>query len=108
MKLKEKIEYDPLMNNHVDKSSEGLVGHVPTSCSNEKVDSLDGDSLLPEDGNMDTLIDELESVAIEWKSVRGAKECPCSTPLDFATRKVKAVLKLSSFKKIALCIPCEN
>lgn len=76
------------MNNHVEKSTDGIVGSMPMSCSTEKVDSFDADSAFPEDGNMDTLIDELESVAIEWKSVRGAKECPCSTPLDFATRKV--------------------
>lgn len=69
------------MNNHVDKE-------MTLSCSSEKVDSYETDTLFPEDGNLDTLIDELESVAIEWKSVRGAKECPCSTPLDFSTRKV--------------------
>lgn len=88
LKLKQQIEYDPLMNNHVDKSAGDMVANMTMSSSSEKVDSFDNDTMFPEDGNMDSLIDELESVAIEWKSVRGAKECPCSTPLDFATRKV--------------------
>ncbi|CAL8081785.1 unnamed protein product [Orchesella dallaii] len=89
LKLKHNIDYDPLMNNHVDvdKTVVGIDGHRTWGCLEEKRDSFDSDGQFLEDGNIDTLIDELESVAIEWKSVRGAKECPCSTPLDFATRK---------------------
>lgn len=34
------------------------------------------------------LTEELESIALDWKSVRSATECPCSTPLDFSSFKV--------------------
>jgi hypothetical protein len=57
--------------------------------------------------SLEELTDELESVALEWKSVRAASECPCSTPLDFASFKVCNLIielkcKLANFVVCAL------
>jgi len=46
-----------------------------------------------EENSLDVLGQEeiattLSSVAVEWRSPRGLVQCPCSTPLDFATAKV--------------------
>ncbi|KAH6936396.1 hypothetical protein HPB50_016456 [Hyalomma asiaticum] len=34
------------------------------------------------------LMEEFDSVAVDWKSFRNIKECPCSTPFDHFRRKV--------------------
>ncbi|KAL3174184.1 hypothetical protein MRX96_041344 [Rhipicephalus microplus] len=33
------------------------------------------------------LMEEFDSVAVDWKSFRNIKECPCSTPFDHFRRK---------------------
>ncbi|XP_064482258.1 myotubularin-related protein 6-like isoform X1 [Ornithodoros turicata] len=33
------------------------------------------------------LMDEMDSVALDWKTFRNMKECPCSTPFDYFRRK---------------------
>jgi len=58
----------------------------PSSKKLDKVKDKSGDFSFEE------LTEELESVALEWKSVRAANECPCSTPLDFASFKVPSGL----------------
>lgn len=35
------------------------------------------------------LTDEMDSVALEWKTLRNVYECICSTPFDHFSRKVK-------------------
>lgn len=42
------------------------------------------------DITIEDLTEELESIALDWKSVRTATECPCSTPLDFSSFKVSS------------------
>lgn len=34
------------------------------------------------------LTDEMDSVALEWKTLRNVYECICSTPFDHFSRKV--------------------
>ncbi|CAG7722169.1 unnamed protein product [Allacma fusca] len=77
MKVQRKIEYDPLMvTSFANKSSDGLS--LLSSDYHDKTEDIMA---------LAKLSDELNSVALEWKSVRGVKECPCSTPLDVSTRK---------------------
>lgn len=38
---------------------------------------------------MQELTTELESVALDWKTIRNIKECGCSTPFDHFSRKVR-------------------
>ena len=93
LKLQKKIEYDPLMvtNNFGGKSDEVEMSGLTNSYLSREDDRYRSESL--EEGTtpigvVDSLTEELQSVALDWKSVRGVKECPCSAPLDFATRKV--------------------
>ena len=44
------------------------------------------------DVTLENLTEELESIALEWKSVRTAIDCPCSTPLDFSSFKVRFII----------------
>lgn len=37
----------------------------------------------------DMLKNEIDSVALEWKTLRNIVECNCSTPFDYSTRKVR-------------------
>lgn len=37
------------------------------------------------------LTDEMDSVALEWKTLRNVYECICSTPFDHFSRKVCVV-----------------
>lgn len=42
------------------------------------------------DGAMQELTSEMESVALDWKTLRNITECHCSTPFDHFSRKVIA------------------
>lgn len=49
-------------------------------------------NLITEDTlTINALNDELESVALDWKSARGVKECVCSATLDFPSPKVNSL-----------------
>lgn len=79
LKVQQKIEYDPLMvTSFENKSPDGFL--VSPEENQDKCDDIMSLSKLNE---------ELNSVALEWKSIRGVKECPCSTPLDYSTPKVR-------------------
>lgn len=43
------------------------------------------------DNNVRDLAKELESVAVDWKSLRSVTVCPCSTPFDQFNRKVSEI-----------------
>jgi len=79
LKLQQKKnEFDPLMvTSFGSKGPDGIINLM----NEENHESMADDVMI------DSLSDEIESVALDWKSARGVKECPCSTPLDFATRK---------------------
>ncbi|CAG0918631.1 unnamed protein product [Notodromas monacha] len=73
--------------------------------------------------SMEEMREELESVALDWKSFRNLPECPCSTPFDqnsmryhcwscgevFCTRCINkhvALPGLSSQRAVPVCRPC--
>lgn len=43
---------------------------------------------------MDQITEELDSVALDWKTLRNVKECVCTTPFDNFSRKVKFIINL--------------
>lgn len=43
---------------------------------------------LVKDASVDVLSEELDSVALDWKTLRNVKECPCSTQFDHFSSKV--------------------
>lgn len=47
----------------------------------------DGDDINSDNKNIEAISKELESVAIDWKSLRSVNVCPCSTPFDNNIRK---------------------
>ncbi len=107
LKLQKKIEYDPLMVT----SSFGVKGGDPgTTVTNSYLSQDENHSYQhqaprrassEEVSGTDTLTEELQSVALDWKSMRGVKECvelSCMAPLEFATRKVThSLLNLGRF-----------
>ena len=88
--LQHKIEFDPLMvtNFGSEKAMSSGVGDINNgiSSNNHETVDLSDDTMI-----MNALNDELESVALDWKSARGVKECPCTAPLDFPTPKVQSI-----------------
>lgn len=54
------------------------------------------------DNNVQDIAKELDSVAVDWKSLRSVTVCPCSTPFDQFNRKVskktlKKIIKNQNF-----------
>lgn len=45
------------------------------------------ESISEHDTNMQQITAELESVALDWKTLRNITECNCSTPFDHFSRK---------------------
>jgi hypothetical protein len=41
--------------------------------------------------SVEQLAAELDSVALDWKTLRNIRECVCSTPFDHFSRKVRDV-----------------
>ncbi|KAG8191986.1 hypothetical protein JTE90_002256 [Oedothorax gibbosus] len=52
-------------------------------------DSLNNGNLSPEGSNstFSQLLEEMDSVALDWKTLRNVRECICSTPFDHFSRK---------------------
>ena len=42
---------------------------------------------------------EIDSIALDWRSLRNIKECVCSTPFDHFSKKVSPSVSKSFFKR---------
>jgi len=97
MNMKLKNDYDPLMvtdqfgtSSKSDSKVEaaGSVATAVPQTNHVRRSSYRRNSSSQEENLvLDSLTTELQSVALDWKSLRGVKECQCSAPLDFTTRK---------------------
>lgn len=47
-----------------------------------------GINLLEQSQGVQDVVKDLESVALDWKTLRNITECVCSTPFDHFSRKV--------------------
>ena len=47
---------------------------------------------------------EINSVALDWTSLRNITTCPCSTPFDQFSKKVRKIMKLQCTYLVNLCI----
>lgn len=51
-------------------------------------------SVVPDLIDIDTVTKEIESVALDWKSLRNTDECSCSLTLDQTSKKVSKELNI--------------
>lgn len=71
-----------------EKSSEDIknnLGNVSSQTSDGSINNkIEGTNLTSE-----ILKNEIDSVALDWKTLRNIEECSCTTPFDHSTRKVR-------------------
>ena len=75
------------------KNSMQVVEDHPLSTS-KSGDSVFSDSASPLEGTITSsfqLRREIDSVSLDWRSLRNIKECVCSTPFDHSSKKVSLV-----------------
>lgn len=53
--------------------------------------------------DVDQITKDVESVAIDWKTVRNINECGCSTQFDHYSRKVSKIHDVCAFIRLMLC-----
>jgi len=94
LKLRKEKDYDPLMVTDQfgpisgSKDESGGSGDGGVEINHLRRSSYRRASSSQEETSTESLVTAFQSVALEWKSLRGVKECQCSAPLDFTSRKV--------------------
>lgn len=87
--LKDEEQDHPLIDGMKGKEWNKELDQKSDHLANLSTDDLCLGKEHSHDITIEDLTEELESIALDWKSVRTATECPCSTPLDFSSFKVR-------------------
>ena len=88
------------------KNSMQVVEDHPLSTS-KSGDSVFSDSASPLEGTITSsfqLRREIDSVSLDWRSLRNIKECVCSTPFDHSSKKVSLVHHRHSSSSAAVAL----
>lgn len=60
----------------------------PLKTENKEKEKPQGLTLFDNTLGVQEVVKDLESVALDWKTLRNISECGCSTPFDHFSRKV--------------------
>ncbi len=97
-RLAEQQEEEEGLSQHLKNSMQVVEDHQHPLSTSKSVDSdVFSDNASPQEGSITSsfqLRREIDSVSLDWRSLRNIKECVCSTPFDHSSKKVSFAYSL--------------